>query len=670
MNLLSKQLWRVTFLVGLASLIAFGSMAQSKRRSLRTANKFFNKENYRAALPHYERVLQSDPDNASVLLKAGISYLSFDKEKASEYIYRAQRLKPKVANDVEYWLGRVDHLNYRFDEAINHFRTYDQSLRRRNDPRKAEIALLSQHARNAKTQFNSPKDVFVKNLGPTINTQYSEHSPVISSDDNYLLFTSRAQGDAGATNRVAADGEYYEDIYESRRLGNDEWEQPRSLGGRLSSSGHDASIQLFDNDTKLLLYRNAGRRDGNGNILVSQKEGGDWSTPVPLGGAINSPNFESDAYITPDGQTIYFSTNNFSENGDLDIYYAKRTNDGDWGRPTKFPVINTQYDEDSPYLTADGRTLFFSSRGHNTMGGYDIFRTDFDSVSRRWSRPVNLGYPVNTPDDDTYYRLSPDGTYAYLSSYRLGGYGEKDIYTINYIRGVNVEGQVISLMDSSVIRGVELVFTGTQADKKVVTYRDITRPDDGRYTVNVLSGRPYQVNIMKDGQTIASDEFEVPVNLEEGASITKNFYIPYIDTTATRMAGQFNKIYFDTDKHDLRPESMVEIENVLRALRSNPRMNIAIDGHTDSRATDQYNMALGDRRARAAYDYLRRNGIPEGRMVINSYGERRPAVPNNSPENMQLNRRTEFQVIPRQDDQEAAGVGTGGGTGAGVQPRR
>jgi outer membrane protein OmpA-like peptidoglycan-associated protein len=389
---------------------------------------------------------------------------------------------------------------------------------------------------------------------------------------------------------------------------------------------------------------------------------------VPIGGSINSPNFESDAYITPDGQTIYFSTNNFSEGGDLDIYYAKRGNNGDWGKPTKFPVINTLYDEDSPYLTADGKTLFFSSRGHNTMGGYDIFRTDFDSVSRRWSRPMNMGYPVNTPDDDTYYRLSPDGTYAYLSSYRIGGYGEKDIYTINYIRGVNVEGQVVSLQDSSIINGVELVFTGAQADKKVVTYRDVTRPEDGRYSINVLSGRPYQVNIMKDGQTIATEEFEVPINLEEGASITKNFYIPYVDTSATRLASQFNKIYFDTDRADLRPESMAEIENVLRALRNNSRLNISIDGHTDSRASDRYNLELGHRRARAAYDYFRQNGIPEGRMVINSYGERRPAVPNDSPENMQLNRRTEFKVIPRDDDREAAGLGTG--AGAGVRPAR
>jgi outer membrane protein OmpA-like peptidoglycan-associated protein len=591
--------------------------------------------------------------------------LSFDKEKASDYIYRSQRLKPKVAPDVEYWLGRVDHLNYRFDESINHFRAYDASLKRRNDPRKAEIAMLIQHARNAKTQFNSPKDIFVKNLGPTINTEFSEHSPVISSDDTYLLFTSRAQGENGS-GRLAADGEYYEDIYETRRIGEDQWEKPRSLSERLSSRGHDASIQLFDNDTKLLLYRNSGRRDGNGNIMFSQKEGGEWTNPVPMGGSINSPNFESDAYITPDGKTIYYSTNNFSENGDLDIYFAKRGNNGEWGRPTKFPVINTQYDEDSPYLSADGRTLFFSSRGHNTMGGYDIFRTDYDSVSRRWSRPVNLGYPVNTPDDDTYYRLSPDGSYAYLSSYRIGGYGEKDIYTINYIRSVPVEGQIISLQDSSFIRGVEVVFSGIQADKKVVTFRDVSRQEDGSFNMTVLSGRPYQVTILKDGQTLATEEYEVPMVLDEGTIITKNFYIPYIDTTAARMASQFNRIYFDTDRADLRPESMTELENVLRVMRNNPQMNISIDGHTDSRATDRYNMALGERRARAAYDFLRRNGIPEGRMVVVSYGERRPAVPNNSPENMQINRRIEFKVIPREDDR-SAGTGTGAGTGAGLR---
>ncbi|KAA9339938.1 OmpA family protein [Hymenobacter busanensis] len=649
------------------------SMAQSTRKQLKTANKFWEQENYRAAIPFYEQVLAKEPNNAQALFRAGISYMSFDKEKASDYIYKAQKLKPKVSKDVEYWLGRVDHLNYNFDEAITHFQAYNATLKKK-DTRRADLAQLIQHAKNAKVQFNSPKDIFVKNLGPTINSAYSEHSPVISSDDKLLLFTSRSENVTGANasgddakkgkGNVASDGEYYEDIFESKRISEDEWEKPRSLSGALNGKGHDASIQVFDNDTKMLMYR----QDENGDIFYSEKSGADWTEPKKLNGNINSKQFESDAYITPDGLTIYFSTGKYSEDGRLDIYYATRQPGGDWG-PAKSigNAINTKYDDDSPYLSRDGKTLYFSSRGHNTMGGYDIFKSVYDSIGKKWGAVENMGYPVNTPDDDTYYRLSPDGSYAYLSSYRIGGYGEKDIYTINYIKNVTVKGKVFSSRDSTtVIPGVELVFNGQTADKTAISFRDVTKPDSGNYAVNVLSGRTYQVALSKDGKNITTEEFAVPIVTEDSATITKNFYVPYVDTTSIAGAG-FKKIYFDTDKYNLRPESVRELNNIASLLKANPGLNISIEGHCDSRNTDEYNMVLGQNRANSAYNYLKKNGITETRMVTVSYGERRPAAPNDSPENMQLNRRVEFQPILK-EGQTLQDVMTAPGGGASTTP--
>ncbi|UOQ82103.1 MULTISPECIES: OmpA family protein [Hymenobacter] len=646
------------------------ALAQSTRKQLKTANKYFDQENYRASIPFYEQVLAKEPNNALALFRAGIAYMSFDKEKASDYIYKAQKLKPKVSKDVEYWLGRVDHLNYNFDEAIQHFQAYNTTLKQK-DSRKKELAQLIQHSKNAKVQFNSPKDIFVKNLGPTINTQYSEHSPVISNDDKLLLFTSRGENvtGAGATNgkskgNVAADGEYYEDIFEAKRIDEDEWEKPRSLSGALNGKGHDASIQVFDNDTKMLMYR----QDENGDIFYSERSGGDWTEPKKLNNNINSKAFESDAYITPDGRTIYFSTGKFSEDGTLDIYYSTRQPGGDWG-PAKSVggAINTLYDDDSPYLSRDGKTLYFSSRGHNTMGGYDIFKSDWDSVGNKWGRPENMGYPINTPDDDTYYRLSPDGSYAYLSSYRIGGYGEKDIYTINYIKNAIIRGKVFSKRDSStVIPGVELVFSGTQADKTALSYRDVTKPITGDYQVNVLSGRTYQVAVSKDGKNIETQEFAVPISTNDSTVVEKNFYVDYIDTTSM-LASQFKKIYFDTDKYNLRPESIQELNNISNILKANPGINISIEGHCDSRNTDEYNIVLGQNRANASYNYLKKSGIPETRMVTVSYGERRPAAPNDSPENMQLNRRVEFRVILKEGEaMPQFNPGTGAGTGTGT----
>ena len=653
MDNLSRRLLQASCAVALTAALAAPASAQSTRKDLKTGNKFFEQENYRASLPYYERVLAKDPNNAKALFNAGIAYMSFDKEKASDYIYKAQKLKPKVSKDVEYWLGRVDHLNYNFDEAVAHFQAYNATLKKK-DTRKEELAQLIQHSKNAKVQFNSPKDIFVKNLGPTINTQYSEHSPVISSDDKLLIFTSRGESVTGATGKftdsknksIAADGEYYEDIFEATRVDDENWQKPRSLSGVLNGKGHDASTQLFDNDTKLLMYRD----ENNGDILVSEKSGGDWTAAKELSSNINSKGFkEADAYITPDGLTIFFATGKYSEDGTLDLYTSTRPAGGDFGPAKSLGAnVNTKYDDDSPYLSKDGKTLYFSSRGHNTMGGYDIFKSEYDEAGRKWGPAQNMGYPVNTPDDDSYYRLSPDGSYAYLSSYRIGGYGEKDLYTINYIKNTTIMGKVFSSRDSTtVIPGVELVFSGAQADKTALSFRDISKPD-GAYQVAVLSGRTYQVAVSKDGKNIETQEFPVPVSTNDSTTLTKNFYVNYIDTTSTGMA--FKNIYFDTDKYKLRPESITELNNISQVLMANPGINMSIEGHCDSRNTDEYNMVLGQNRAEAAYNYLKKQGVAETRMTTVSYGERRPAAPNDSPENMQLNRRDEFKVVLKEGE--------------------
>ncbi|OGX81079.1 hypothetical protein BEN49_16215 [Hymenobacter coccineus] len=624
-------------------------MAQSTGKLLKTGNKFFEQENYRASIPYYEQVLAKDPNNTKALFNAGIAYLSFDKEKASDYIYKAQRLKPKVSKDVEYWLGRVDHLNYNFDEAIAHYQAYNATLKAKksNEVRRQEVAQLIQHSKNAKVIFNSPKDIFVKNLGPSINTQYAEHSPVISSDDKSLLFTSRGQYTGAATNKkkLAADGEYFEEIYESRRIDDENWEKPRSLGQALVTKGHDASTQLYDNDSKLLMYRD----DENGDIFSSDKVNGEWTAPNKLNSNINSKAYESDAYITPDGKTLYFSTGKYSEDGTLDLYYSTRAADGDWG-PAKSMggAINTKYDDDSPYVSKDGKTLYFSSRGHNTMGGYDIFKSAFDSIGHKWGAPENMGYPINTPDDDSYYRLSPDGSYAYLSSYRIGGYGEKDIYTINYIKNATVKGKVFAKDSTTVIPGVELVFSGKQADNTPLSFRDVSKPD-GSYQVAMLSGRTYQVAVSKDGKNVETQEFAIPVSTNDSTTITKNFYIAYIDTSMSSMY-PYSKIYFDTDKYKLRPESIVVLNDIAQKLVAAPGLNIQVEGHCDSRNTDEYNMVLGQNRADAAKKYLVTKGVADTRLTTVSYGERRPAAPNDSPENMQLNRRDEFRVVLKEGE--------------------
>ena len=265
--------------------------------------------------------------------------------------------------------------------------------------------------------------------------------------------------------------------------------------------------------------------------------------------------------------------------------------------------------------------------------------------------PRTWATPSTRPDADSYYRLAPDGTYAYLSSYRIGGYGEKDIYTISYIKNITVKGTVFSKRDSTqTIPGVELVFNGTQADKTAISFRDVTKDPGGDYQVKVLSARTYQVAVNKDGKNIETQEFAVPISLNDSTSITKNFYVDYIDTTALANS-RFAKIYFDTDKYTLRPESIVALKNTASILKANTGINISIEGNCDSRNTDEYNMVLGQNRADAAKNYLVKQG---GSQRPPHYGELRRTPPRRpqrlAPENMQLNRRDEFRVVLKEGE--------------------
>ncbi|MFD2513686.1 OmpA family protein [Pontibacter locisalis] len=652
------MLWISLFL-----LLAFTASAQGVRGNLRAANKYFEQENHREAIPYFEKVLAKDPDNVKALYRAGISYMAFDKEKSIDYLDRAQELNPKVDRELQYWLGRVYHINYLFEEAITYFQGYKKTLSKREVERLAHVDQLIQHAENAKAEVSNPKDVFVKNLGGTINTAYSEHSPVISSDYNYLLFTSRGEKATGG--KEAVDGEFYEDIFETRRIAGDKWETTRVVPGALNSVGHDASIQLFDNDRKMLLYR--ANKDNNSDIMVSERQkDGSWGAPKSISDKVNTRDFESDAFITPDGNTLYYSTTHYSKKGDLDIYVVKRNKDGSWEDPQSVgDMINTPFDDDSPFLAKDG-TLFFSSKGHNTMGGYDIFSSTYDSVAMRWSTPVNLGTPINTPDDDTYYRISPDGSYAYLSSYRIGGYGEKDIYTINYFKTVEVKGQLYTKADSTLAPEVELVFRSTRANRQPLEYRVYTSPDSATYTVHVLSGRTYEVEALKDGKQIAAMELEVPMVLKDSAIVMQDLQLPESeirfnivaapDTAAIAQGAQtagkltpdtfeIENLLFTTDSYALKPESKEKLNEVARILKLKPEMRISIEGHTDSKASSSYNTTLSRKRTNAAYTYLVKQGVAPEQMSKASYGKSRPLLPNDSLENRRQNRRVEIKVI-------------------------
>lgn len=382
---------------------------------LSAGNKHFRREQYRLALPYYEKVLAEKPEDPEMLFRTGVCYLNlFSKEKGLEYIEQAYQADPKADRYIKYWLGVAYHHNYKFEKARDFLKDYQKSLFP-GDPRKKEVDLLLTYIDNAEKLYNDPKKVVIENIGEGVNTEFSEHSPALSKNDSVLYFTSRRNTTLGGD--IDVDGEFFEDIFESRMLSSGEWMPSEHV--HLNTKKHDATVMLFEDDKKLLMYRNTD----NGDLYFSNRVGdNEWEEPVEFPG-INSTDYEADAYISRDGSIMVFATDHYTQGDNLDLYMVRKDPNGEWGEPYPLDNINTPYDEDAPFLTRGEDTLYFSSRSEKSMGGYDVFMAVKEGDE--YSDPVNMGYPINTPDDDTYYHAFSATEQALLSSFREGTKGEK-----------------------------------------------------------------------------------------------------------------------------------------------------------------------------------------------------------------------------------------------------
>lgn len=381
------------------------------------------------ALVAYEQALHLDPGNAEIMMKIGLCHLNGPhRHKALPFLQKAAEFAPTLPR-IHYLLGYAYQLAGEWDKAIAEYEQHragamgipDQvSIYNSTDLRLAEC-------RNGRS-IQVRDDVQVTNLGPAINSVRADYGALVNATDDLLMFTSRRAASMGSILNKATN-EYYEDIYYSQRIG-DGWSEPRNMGSPVNSDGNDATISLVNNGKRLLLYRDSPKR---GDIYSSEKEGDQWSEPVRLGPNVNSKYEESSAWITADGQWIYFVSDRPEDNfGGRDIFRCPwDAQANDWGKAQNLgPDVNTRFDEDGVFVTEDGKTIYFSSKGHNSMGGSDIFFSTYDGG--RWTKAQNMGKPVNSPDDDLFFVLSKDGTKGYFSSVRPEGRGMDDLYMVTF----------------------------------------------------------------------------------------------------------------------------------------------------------------------------------------------------------------------------------------------
>ncbi len=467
---------------------------------LGSAEYFFDDGQYIRALPYFIKLSATDSTNAYYHYKMGICYLhkSDEKLKSITELEIAQRINPSLP-EMKCYLGMAYHLNNKFDEAIDLFNRY---LSDNPSPSKKKIAShYIEYCQNGKILIQRPMEADIINTGTPINTAADEYAPVISSDESTLIFTYKGERSKGGLMddefNPDPDGDYYEDVFISQRVGKD-WLTPESISENINTKGHDASIALSSDGQTLFIFKSTEK--DKGDIYISVLKGDQWTEPKKLGPNINSNNsWEGSCSITSDGQLLYFASDRKGGYGGRDIYVSQKQTDGEWGPAQNLgPAVNTEYDDDAPFIHPDGIDLFFSSKGHNSMGGYDImYSTKKDGL---WSEPVNLGYPLNTTEDERYYVLTASGEFGYFSSDRAGGAGGQDIYTVS--PGFQGERPVLALVVGTVM------VNDKPADSRVRVTNVTTGQEQGLYNSNSASGKylialtpgnEYKVAIEVDG---------------------------------------------------------------------------------------------------------------------------------------------------------------------------
>lgn len=415
---------KILNLAVLSSFLSVGIAALSQDKKL--ANDLFNDGNYEAALEEYAILLEEEPENLDYNYRMGVCYLNtnIDKSKAASYFEFVTSLE-KFDPEAWYLLGRAYQFSYEFDKAIDAFTAFEEESK--GSPNLDYVAVQIEYCDNAKERMKFPVNVSFENLGPGVNTPFADYYPFVPADESFVAYTTRR----GENSEQMTNGMYAANVYWSSVYGG-EFKDGKSVGEAVNTDyGDEEIIGLSSDGAKALLYIN--NFDAQGDLFICDVTDGKFENIEKLPKVINSSDHEIAACFADNGQAIYFASDRSGGYGGVDIYVSRILPNGEWGPAQNLgPTINTDEDEDFPNVSADGTTLYFSSRGHTSMGGYDIYKATWDSDKSKWSGVINIGYPINTPDDDMNFRVSESGRYGYIATLRAGGYGDLDIYRVTY----------------------------------------------------------------------------------------------------------------------------------------------------------------------------------------------------------------------------------------------
>ena len=638
---------------------------------------------YVGALEQYKLAYKFNPNSAELNYNMALCMLKINKYEMFDYVKKAYELNPLVKPDIGFYLGYAYQLKWDWKNAKKY---YNEALGRVSGENTVAMRKrLNKHIKECDNGLDLEKKkarVWIDNLGDAVNTKYYEYAPVISADESVLMFTSRRPDtDGGKVDDEDFLKRYFEDVYSSDK-GKEDWEKPTNQLDEINSKAHDATIGLSPDGKTLFVYIDDSK--GHGDIFSSAMVEGKWSKPVRLNKNINTKWHEPSAALSFDGKRLFFVSDREGGFGQHDIYYSDWDEKSeDWGPAVNIgATLNTEYDERGVFIHPDGKTLYFSSGGHNTMGELDLFYTVYENG--KWITPVNLGPPLNTPGNDIQIVVAGNGRRGYTSSFRSDSKGGQDLYLVTFLGPEKepmllgednliasianpieevIKEPIVEIKESSmaILTGKVFDFKTLETlgstvevidnDEDITIVKVETDQLDGKFLLSLPAGKNYGIVVKKDGYLFHSENFTIP---ESSGFKQYSIDIPLKKVEVGRSIVLRN-IFFDLDKYTLRPESKAELERLIKLMNENPTLEIELGGHTDTRGNDSYNQKLSENRAKAVVEYLVKAGVDEKRLKYAGYGEAQTIISDDEISKMksrtqkeeahQQNRRTEFKIL-------------------------
>lgn len=515
-------------------------------------------------------------------------------------------------------------------KAVNHF-LENKTLNERSIKAASYRKSVYEFALNYEKKYATKSYVFApKNLGDSISSTYPEYYPSITIDGSKLIFTRRMNND--------------EDFYESTRI-NNTWSKAQPLGGKINTNLNEGA-QNISQDGEWIIFTGCNYPEGQGScdLYISHKTNIGWSEAENLGPVINTDFWESAPSLSPDKRDLYFSSNQPGGYGGKDIWVTHRNEKGKWSRPENLgPIINTKADESCPFMYSDNQTLFFNSNGHPGYGATDLFfsKKQLDST---WNEPVNLGYPVNTIDDEGSLIVAADGKTAYYASEGKDSRGALDLYSFELREDIRpsktlwVKGKVF---DAKTKQGLPSSVELTDISSRKLISK-VQTDEDGNYLTTLSVGKDYAFNVNRKGYLFFSENYDLSSNKIDSV-LTADIPLQPIEPGASIV---LKNIFFDSKKTELKPESISELNSVIQLMADNPNLKILISGYTDNVGKPQDNLTLSNNRALAVVKYLLASQqIAKERLQYKGFGETKPIDDNSTEEGKAKNRRTEMSVI-------------------------